>query len=914
MEPSGENYDGSPSVDVAVNGDTMTKRILSLFRNLFRKQAVDRSLDDELSSSLEILTQEKMKQGLSQPAARREALIELGGIEQVKEEVRAVRAGHALEDFARDVRFAFRTLAKSPGFTTVAVLTLALGIGATTAIFTIENGLFLHPAGVPDAAQVVVQRVKYGKFNLRSLVVSAPDFVLIQQRKDLFSSAALEDPYASDFNYSSGEFPQHLVGAMVTWQWFRVFRATPLLGRTFTKQEDRPGANHEVVLAYHAWKRWFGGDPGIVGRSIRLNEQYYRVIGVMQRGFDWPSRVALWTPLGLPPAAFSIGNTFNEEYLAVTRLAPKVSFARASAAVAMIETRVINNPATSYARDSGWGMFILPLPRFVYGDLQTPLLILAGAVGFVLLIACANIAGLLLARAAGRARELAVRAALGASRWRLVQQTLAETLLMAIAGGLVGAVLTKLGIHTLAAVAPENLMPGAAFPMDGRVLLFALGAVILSAIVAGTVPAWAAAQADAYSALKEGSRTASGGRSRGKLRSALVVGELALGLILLTGTGLLLGSLSKLSRVNPGFQPQGVITAAVALSRVKYNTPQKRVNFFRSVVDRLSATPGVTEAGAGFPMPFSGSNVTGSFEIEGRPVAPGNPGSWGGRRFVTPGFFKALGIRLLHGRTFSNEDRMDTQRVAVIDEALARRYWPNLDPVGQRIRPGDGQPWATIIGVVADVRFSQLAGTEQSWEGVQSGDSGVVYYSIYQKTRPVVFFLARTAGDPWMLAGAIGRAVRDVDAEQPIYDLRSMSQLVWASMGPQRFSLTLLGVFAAIALVLASVGLYGVISYGVTQRAHEFGIRMALGAQKHDLLRLVLGQGIRLALAGVGIGIVGALLLTRFLSSLLYGIKATDPLTLIAVSLILTGVALLASYIPARRATKVDPIVALRYE
>jgi predicted permease len=895
-------------------GGIMPKRILSLFRNLFRKGAVERSLDDELRSSLELLTQEKMKQGLSQPVARREALIELGGIEQVKEQVRAAWAGRFLEEFARDIRFAFRTLAKSPGFTTVAVLTLALGIGATTAIFTVENGLFLHPAGVPDVAQVVVQRVKYDKFSLKSFIVSAPDFVLIEQRRDLFSSAALDDPYASDFNYSSGEFPQHLVGATVTWQWFRVFRATPLLGRTFTKQEDQPGANHEVVLAYDAWERWFGGDPGIVGRSIRLNDQYYHVIGVMRPGFGWPSHVALWTPLGLPPAAFAVGNTFSEEYLAVARLAPKVSLARASAALALIERRVINSPATSYARTSGWGMFILPLARFVYGDLQTPLLILAGAVGFVLLIACANITGLLLARAAGRSRELAIRAALGASRRRLVRQMLTETLLMAIAGGMIGAVLAKLGIRALAAIAPENLMPGAAFPMDGRVLLFALGAVILSAIVAGTVPAWTAARADAYSGLKEGSRSASAGRSSGKLRSALVVGELALGLILLTGTGLLLESLSKLSHINPGFQPRGVITAAVALPRVKYNAPQKRVVFFRSVVDRLSATPAVTAAGAGFPLPFSGSNVTGSFEIEGRPVAPGNPGPWGGRRFITPGYFRTLGIRLLQGRTFSVEDRMDTQRVAVIDKALARRYWTNQDPVGQRIRQGSGQPWVTIIGVVADVRFSQLAGAEQSSEGVQSSESGVVYYSIYQVPRPVVFFLARTAGDPVALAGAMRRAVRDVDAEQPVYDLRPMRQLVWASMGPQRFSLTLLGVFAAIALVLASVGLYGVISYGVAQRRHEIGIRMALGAQKRDVLGLVLGQGMVLALLGVGIGIAGALVLTRFLSSLLYGIKATDPLTFIAVSLILIGVALLACYVPARRATKVDPIVALRYE
>jgi predicted permease len=884
------------------------------FRALFRRKLMEADMEEQLRAHLEHQTEMYINSGLPPEEAQRRARLDLGGVEQVKEECRDAGGVRFIEELIQDIRYGLRQLQRNPGFTAVAIITLALGIGATTAIFTVENGLFLHPAGVPDAAQVVVLRVRYDKFGLKSLVVSAPDFVHIQQRKDLFSSAAIEDPWASDFNYSSGEWPQHLVGAMVTWQWFRVFRARPLLGRTFTKQEDQPGANYEVVLAYHAWKRWFGGDPGIVGRSIRLNDQYYRVIGVMRQGFDWPNEVALWTPLGLKPAEFAIDRTFSEEYFAVARLAPKVSFARASAAVALMERRVIDDPTTSYARGSGWGMFILPVTRFVYGDLRKPLSILAGAVGFVLLIACANIAGLLLARAAGRAREFALRAALGASRRRLVRQMLAETLLIAIAGGLVGAVLAKLGIRALTAVAPENLMPEAAFPMDGRVLLFALGAVILAAIVAGTIPAWAAAQADAYSVLKEGSRSASSGRSRGKLRSALVVGELALGLVLLTGTGLLLGSLSKLSRVNPGFQPQDVITAAVALPQVKYNTPQKRVTFFRSVVDRLSATPGVTAAGAGFPMPFSGSNVTGSFEIEGRPGAPGSPGPWGGMRYVTPGFFKALGIRLLQGRTFSDGDRIDTQRLAVIDESLARRYWPNRDPVGLKIRRGDNDPWATIVGVVGNVRFGQMAGEEQSWEGVQSGHRGVVYFSMYQVPRPVVFFLARTIGDPMALGGAIRRAVRDVDANQPVYDLRSMRQLVWASMGPQRFSLTLLGVFAAIALVLASVGLYGVISYGVAQRRHEFGIRMALGARKHDVLGLVLRQGMTLALLGVGTGIAVALVLTRFWSSLLYGVKATDPLTFIAVSLILTGVALLASYIPARRAIKVDPMVALRYE
>jgi predicted permease len=890
------------------------KMMACRIHGLLARRELDKDFQQELDAHAQMLTEENIRKGLLPEEARRAARLRLGGITQLHETNRELWGFPWLESFVQDLRYGLRQLRRNPGFTAVAVITLALGIGATTAIFTVENGLFLHPAGVPDADQVVVLRAKYGKFALTSLIVSAPDFAQTLKRKDLFSSAALEDPYASDFNYSSGEWPQHLVGAMVTWQWFRVLRARPLLGRTFTKQEDQPGANHEVVLAYHAWKQWFGGDSGIVGRSIRLNEQYYRVIGVMRRGFDWPNEVALWTPLGLPPAEFAVDNTFSEEYIAVARLAPNVSFARASAAVGLIEKRVINNPATSYAKDSGWGMFILPLTRFVYGDLGKPLSILAGAVGFVLLIACANIAGLLLARAAGRLREFALRAALGASRQRLVRQMLAETLLIAIAGGLVGAVLAKMGIRALAAVAPEKLIPGAEFPIDSRVMLFALGVVILTAIIAGVAPAWAAAQADPYSGLKEGSRTASGGPSRGKVRSALVVGELALGLVLLMGTGLLLGSLSKLSGVNPGFQPEDVVTAAVALPQVKYNTSQKQITFFRSVLDRLSTTPGVTAAGAGFPLPFSGSNVTGSFEIKGLPVAPGSPGPWGGRRFVTPGFFKTLGIPLLRGRTFTNDDRINTQRVVVIDESLARRYWLSRDPVGQRIRRGGRDPWATIVGVVGNVRFSQLAGQEQSSEGAQSADNGVVYFSTYQAPRPVDFVLARSTGGSVALSGAIRRAVRDVDANQPVYEVHSMRQRIWASLGPQRFSVTLLGVFAALALVLASVGLYGVISYGVAQRTHEIGIRIALGAQPSQVGGRILLEAMKLAAVGAGFGIALALGLSRLIAGLLYGVSAADPITLLAVTLVLIIVAAIAAYVPARRAARVDPMVALRYE
>jgi putative ABC transport system permease protein len=811
-----------------------------------------------------------------------------------------------------DLKYGLRMLAKNPGFTAVAVVTLALGIGANTAIFSVVNALFLHPPGIPNPDQLVVLRAKYDKLGLKNIAVSVPDFAQIRDRKDVFASAAISD--TADFNYAAGEWPQRLLGATVTWQWFNVFDARPMLGRVFTSEEDHPGANHEVVLAYGTWKQWFGGDPGIVGRSIRLNEQSYRVVGVMGPAFQLPPQVALWTPMGLAPGEFAPDKTFNERYFAVARLRPNVSVAQASAAVALLTKRVVDNPISSYAKDSGWGMFIVPLVRFAFGDLQAPLLILAVAVGFVLLIACANIAGLLLARATGRAREFAVRSALGAPRRRLLFQMLAESAPLALGGALVGTFAAMWGIQALLLAVPEGLMPGAKFPLDGNVLAFTLAATVLAAVIFGIAPAWQASSADPYGAILVGGRTATGDRVHQRFRSALVVGELALALVLLAGTGLLLESLSALSRVSPGFEPKGVMTAALALPKVKYSTPEKQMDFFRNVLDRLSAAPGVTMAAAGVPLPFSGSHWSASFNIWGRSVGPGSVAPHGDVRLVTPGFFKTLGIPVLRGRTFSTEDRQETQPVAVIDQDLAKQYWPGQDPIGQKIRSGDHEAWAVIVGVVGHIRFSSLAGEETSGGFAQSGAKGAYYYPMYQTVRPYGYLLAQTSGDPAALAGALRSAVRDVDPDQPVHDLQTMEERIWGSLGPQRFSTTLLGVFAGMAILLAAVGLYGVISYGVAQRTHEIGIRMALGAERRDVLKLVVTQGLHMALIGVTAGIAVAVALTRFLSSLLFGVEPTDPLTYIAVSLILIAVALAACYIPARRATKVDPMVALRYE
>ncbi|HEX5424210.1 MAG TPA: ABC transporter permease [Candidatus Acidoferrales bacterium] len=816
--------------------------------------------------------------------------------------------------FWQNVRAGFRGLAKSPGFAVIAILTLALGIGANTAIFSVVNGLFLHPAGVAQPDRVVVQRVRYVKLGLTNIAVSAPDYARVRDSKNLFQSAALET--GADFNYSTGDFPQRLQGAEVSWQWFNVFGARPILGRAFTPEEDQPNANHEVVLAYPAWRRLFGGDPSIVGRSIRLNGQDYRVIGVMGSGFDWPNpEIDLWTPLGLPHDAFAVDKTFNENYFAAARLQPNVSFAQASVYVNLLSKQFTDPRAKSYAEASQWSMFLMPLTSFVFGDLSTPILILGGAVAFVLLIACANIAGLLLAKAAGRSKELAVRAALGASRGRLVAQTLAENLVLGLLGVAAGLLLAPLGIRALLLAAPTKLhAESLTFPIDGYVLAFTIGVGLIAVLIFAAAPAWHMSHADPYDALRESGRSTTASRARQRFRSFLVAGEIAMGLVLLAGTGLLLKSLARVSDVNPGFQPHGVMTGGLALPDTQYDKPEKQIAFFRNVLDQLSSTPGVTAAGAGYPLPFTGGNSSASFAIEGLTVPPGSPGPWGDIRFVTPGYFTALGIPLIKGRLFTESDRTGSQDVAIIDENLARQYWPNEDPIGKEIRRGSKSPWAVIVGVVGHIRFTQLVGENSSSQGSQSASAGVYYFPIYQTEAPYGFLIAKSSGNPLAVADAIRRAVRGQDANQPVSDMKSMDDRIAESLGPQRFAASLLAVFAVLATILAAVGLYGLVSYSVTQRTNERGIRMALGANRGDILQMVLRESARVAAIGAGAGIIAGLVLTRAMRGVLYGVSAYDPVSFGGSAVALILVALAASYIPARRATRVDPMVALRYE
>jgi predicted permease len=812
----------------------------------------------------------------------------------------------------QDLKFSLRLLAKSPAFTLIAVLTLALGIGANTAIFSVVNGLLLHPTGIDHPERLVAIRVHYEKLNLKSIEISAPDFNLARENKNVFAEAALEQ--GADFNYSAGDWPQRLRGAKVSEQWFEVFGARPLLGRLFTPEEDQPHADHEVILSYNTWNTVFGADKSMIGRAIQLNQQPYTVIGVMRPEFRWPDQTDLWSPLALAPGDFAIDNIFNESYFAVARMQPGLNAQQAAAYLNVVTQRVVNDPRSQYPKSSGWGMFSVPLTEFVYGDVRTPLLILLGAVGFVLLIACANVAGLLLARASGRTREFAVRTALGASPWRLARQTLTESIVLAILGMAAGLIVARGAISALLSLAAHNLSEGLVVPMDARVLLFTAALAGLSAIIFGVVPALQTSRTDPQDNLREGRGAGSAGRAQHRFRDLLVIGQLALALVLLAGAGVFLKSLSKMQDASVGFRPHGLMTAATALPEHPYDSPAKQIAFVGATLDRISHSPGVVSAAAGVPLPFSGFNGSASFEIEGRPRLPGDPGPHGNVREVSPNYFEAMGISLIQGRTFTADDRQGTQRVAIIDENLARLYWPNSDALGKHMKISDKDPWCTIVGIVAPVRHSQVVGEESSGNMTESSGKGVYYFPMYQTEAPAMFFIVRTNGNPAAMAQTIREAVHSVDPNQPVSDLKTMDERIALSLGPRRAAVALLTVFAVMALTLAAIGLFGLVRYNVTQRIQEIGIRMALGAQPRDVLSMLIIQSGRLIAAGIIGGIIFALVFTRVLASLLYAVSPADPITFATTAILLAVVALIACYIPARRAMRVDPMVALRYE
>jgi predicted permease len=902
-----------------MNMRTLRSWILRL-RDLFRREQLERELHDELAWHLEMHIADNLRAGMSPEQARREALLKLGGVEQAKESYRERRGLALLETLWQDLRFGLRMLRKNPGFTCVAVLTLALGIGANTAIFAAVNGILLHPVGIPHADRVMAVRVRYQTLNIHSIFLSATDFRDIQNATDIFFTAALQTP--ADFNITLDSVPHRVVASKVSWQWFSVFDAEPFLGRVFLPEEDQPNASREVVLSYDMWKSQFGSDLDIVGRTIALNQIPCRVVGVMGPDFQFPNPTDLWVLIGLPGEEFAPDNRNNENYFTVAKLKPNVSFGQAEAYLQVLTNRVLQEPSSGFSKDSGWAMFAVPLAQFLYGDLRAPLLILLGAVGGVLLIACANVGGLLLARASSRTREFAVRTALGASAARLIRQTLAESGLLASVGLLLGLFIGWLSLGFLRGFASASLSSAMPSAIDAYVFLFAAAVAAVSVLVIGVVPALQSSRIDPQSNLKSGKGTSASSPTSRRFRNVLVSGQFAMALVLLVGAGLLLKSLARIQQVDSGFRAGGVMTGAVTLPGNIYSTPEKQAAFFRNVLDRLSSLPGIASVAAGNPLPFSGAGATASFGIEGRQVPAGDPGFHGGIACVTPDYFAAMGIVVKQGRSFTEQDRIGSQAVMVIDENLARQYWPDGDAVGKRMRRNDSDPWAAIVGVVASVRRTRLVGAESDSEGVIGAGKGVYYYPLLQVGNPDIygtgpattFLVARNRGSAAALTAAIPAAVRDVDPAQPVFDMQTMEQRIAVSLGPRRSAIDLLSVFAALGVMLSAIGLFALIRYTVLQRTQEIGVRIALGASATDVRRMVLRQGVRLVVTGLAAGCIASFVLARVFKAELYEVSASDPLTYIAVVAGLVLTALLASWLPARRASRVDPTVALRYE
>jgi putative ABC transport system permease protein len=823
-------------------------------------------------------------------------------------------------NFIQDIRYGTRTLLRQPGFTLVAVLTLALGIGANTAIFSVVNAVLLRPLPYSHPDRLALINTTNLARGMTDFGTSLPDFRAWQERNHSFEKIAAFS--SNSFNISGTAEPERVPGAQASVDLFTVLGVLPARGRVFTADEETFGKHHVVILSENLWQRRFGGDPGIIGQTMMLNGEPYTIIGVMPRSFQFPDpTVALWTPLAVADGAEN--STRGNYWLGVVgRLKPEVSPVQAQAELDGIFKKLEQEEAFL----SGFGTQVLPLHEATVGSVKTALSVLLAAVALVLLIACANVANLLLARAAARQREVAVRTALGAGRGRLIRQLLTESLLLGLAGGALGLFLAIWGVDVLIKLGP-NVPRLGEVTIDRTVLFFTFALAILTSVVFGLVPALQSSRTDLNETLKESGRGSIGSKSR-FLGSSLVIAEVALSFVLLIGAGLLINSLLRLQRVNPGFRTDHILTMRVSLPEAKYtkDRPELTTGFFNKLIDRVKALPGVEFSSVTSAMPLTNSGWGKLFTIEDGP-APKSLDEVPNVQYrqVSPDYFGTLSIPVLEGRGFSEHDTHLTLPVAVINETLARRFFADVDPIGKKLYLGPPEELVpagilppgfrflhfTIVGVVGDVRHNGLNQPlapeiytlhEQELAGNFADPSATMSLAV------------RTRTEPTSLIGAIRREVLGLDREQPIDAVATMDELLSTSLSQARFSTLLLAIFAGVALVLAAVGIYGVMAYTVAQRTHEIGIRMALGAQASNVLALVIRQGLLLALAGTIIGLAGALGLTRVMTSLLYEVSPTDPLTFATDAVILIVVCLLASFIPARRAMKVDPLVALRYE
>jgi predicted permease len=866
-----------------------------------RRDRFDRELEEEMRFHLEMKAEEYVAAGMAPEEARRAARRQFGNETRLREMSRETWGFDMLETLLQDVRYGARVLAKHKGFTLVAVLTLALGIGANTAIFSVVNAVLLRPLPFDSPEQLVRVFGTRAHRNNFSRPHSYLNFSDLRAQNQSFEAMAA---YTGTTSALSGtNAPEQITGVTASGDIFLVLRTKPLMGRLLAPEDEKPGGPLVAVISHGLWQRRFGGDPQIVGRLIKLDGRDREIIGVTPADFRFEfvtGATDFWTPIDPRASEYQQrGAIFLE---AIGRLKPGVSVEQASADLGVVSTRLEQQYQDSNA---GLGVRLASAQEELVGNLRPTLLVLLGAVGFVLLIACANVANLTLARAAGRHREIAVRAALGAGRVRIVRQLLTESLLLALAGGGLGLLFALWGVKLLSAFVPENVPRFGETSTDLPVLAFTLGASLLTGLLFGIAPALQSSKLDLNEALKDGGRTGTEGRGRKRVRSVLIVSEVALSLVLLVGAGLLIKSFVKLSNTDPGFDPANTLTASVSLAAVRYDTDEKIADFYRRLVERVRALPGAGSVGAVTPLPLSGNNFAFSFMVVGQPPLPPGQGQSASARGVTPDYFRAQGIPLRAGRVFTDEDKAGAPGAIIVNEAFARRYLDGVEPLGQRMRLGINDIEGEIVGVVGDIRGSSLA------------TPGAPEYYIPQAAvsfGDMTLVVRTTTSDPASLTAALRQAVAEMDRDQPLYDVRTMDSLVARSVARQRFSMTLIGVFAVLAMLLAAVGIFSVMSSLVAQRAHEIGIRLALGAQPRDILSMVVRHGMTLTLAGVALGLLASFGLTRLMAGLLYEVSAKDPTVYFGIAGLLAAVAFAACYVPARRATKVNPLIALRYE
>lgn len=802
----------------------------------------------------------------------------------------------------QDLKYGFRMLAKQPTFTFIAVITLALGIGANAAIFSVVNSLLLRPLPYKDADKIVWIWETNPSNNVFEETASPPNFADWKaQAKSLEVMAA--SARTAVILTNQGE-PERIPGLAVTDGFFSVLKAQPKLGRVFSTEEDLPNAQRTVVLSEGLWQRRFGSDEKIIGKTITLNGNPCEVVGVMPKEFSNPRPDAqapeLWVSFRLD---YAKANRRGDFLGVIARLKDGISIKQAQAEMDTITANLSQQyPVTN----TNWGARVLTLHERILGDVNKPLLVLMAAVCFLLLIACANVANLMLVRANGRRKEIAIRAAIGASRWRVFKQMLTESVVLSLLGGICGLLLAVWGVGVIVSLLPENMPRVAEITLDNRVLLFTLSVSLLTGIIFGLVPAWQAANPQVGECLKEGGREGADGAKSNRIRNVFAVVEIALALVLLVGAGLMVRSFMNLQKLDPGFDSNRILTTQIQLPSARYKEDAQLSAFANQLIEKVNPLPDVESVALMSDLPLSGGSNYLGFGIEGKPQPPGAPMQDAIAHSASPDYFKTMSIQLKRGRLFTNQDDDKTQGVVVINETMAKRYWKSEDPLNKRITTADGVdgPWMTVIGIVEDVRH----------ESLNENPYPQMYSPFVQQPSSLFYLVIKTKTDTSNVIGSVRNQVKELDSNIPVFNIKTMEEILSTSVARQRFSMLLILVFAVLALLLAAIGIYGVISYAVTQRQHEIGVRMALGARDTDILRMVIKQGFKLVLIGIGIGLVAVFALTRLIKTLLFGVSATDPLTFSAIAILLSVVALLACYIPARRATKTDPMIALRCE